>query len=213
MDAKVNETEVIKARSNFLRGTLAQSMANDFTGALAPDDAQLSKFHGFYQQDDRDRRQDRRLEPYYSFTLRARLPGGVCTPAQWLVMDEIGRQLGNGTLRLTSRQTFQLHGILKRKLKGVIEGINRALIDSICGCGDVRRNVVGNPNPVQSALHAETHAWARRISEHLLPRTRAYPELWLDGERVAAGEESEPVYGASHLPRKFKTAVAVPPPQ
>lgn len=214
MDAKVNETETIKARSNYLRGTLAESLADEFTGALAPADAQLSKFHGFYQQDDRDLRQDRqdrRLEPYYSFMLRARLPGGVCTPKQWLVIDEIGRSLANGTLRLTTRQTFQFHGVLKHDLKGVIQGINRALIDSIGGCGDVNRNVLCNPNPVQSELHAEVHAWARRISEHLLPKTRAYHELWLDGEKVAESVESEPIYGETYLPRKFKTAVAVPP--
>jgi sulfite reductase (NADPH) hemoprotein beta-component len=214
MDAKVNETETIKARSNYLRGTLAESLADEFTGALAPADVQLSKFHGFYQQDDRDLRQDRqdrRLEPYYSFMLRARLPGGVCTPKQWLVIDEIGRSLANGTLRLTTRQTFQFHGVLKHDLKGVIQGINRALIDSIGGCGDVNRNVLCNPNPVQSELHAEVHAWARRISEHLLPKTRAYHELWLDGEKVAESVESEPIYGETYLPRKFKTAVAVPP--
>jgi sulfite reductase (NADPH) hemoprotein beta-component len=214
MDAKVNETEIIKARSNFLRGTLARSLADDFTGALDPADAQLSKFHGFYQQDDRDQRQDRqdrRLEPAYSFMLRARLPGGVCTPAQWLVIDGIGRTLANGTLRLTTRQTFQFHGVLKHDLKGAIQGINRALIDSIGGCGDVNRNVLCNPNPVQSELHAEVHAWARRISEHLLPKTRAYHELWLDGEKVADSAESEPLYGETYLPRKFKTAVAVPP--
>ncbi len=214
MTTQLHPNETIKAQSHFLRGTLAKSIADDFTGALDPADAQLSKFHGFYQQDDRDLRQDRqdrRLEPYYSFMLRARLPGGVCTPAQWLIIDEIGRTLANGTLRLTTRQTFQYHGILKHDLKGVIQGIHRALIDSIGGCGDVNRNVLCNPNPVQSALHAEVHDWARRISEHLLPRTRAYQELWLDGEPVASGEESEPLYGETYLPRKFKTAVAVPP--
>ncbi|MBK5964155.1 sulfite reductase subunit beta [Thiocystis minor] len=213
MTTQLHPNEDIKARSRFLRGTLAESLADDLTGAFAPADAQISKFHGFYEQDDRDQRQDRldrRLEPYYSFMLRARLPGGVCTPAQWLVIDEIGRTLANGTLRLTTRQTFQYHGILKRDLKGVIQGINRALIDSIGGCGDVNRNVLCNPNPVESRLHAEAHDWARRISEHLLPKTRAYHELWLDGEQVA-GEESEPLYGATYLPRKFKTAVAVPP--
>lgn len=213
MSAHLHPNEDIKARSRFLRGTLAESLTDDFTGALDPADAQISKFHGFYQQDDRDQRQDRqdrRLEPYYSFMLRARLPGGVCTPEQWLIIDEVGRTLANGTLRLTTRQTFQYHGILKRDLKGVIQGINRALIDSIGGCGDVNRNVLCNPNPVESRLHAEAHDWARRISERLLPRTRAYHELWLDGEQVA-GEESEPLYGATYLPRKFKTAVAVPP--
>ncbi len=214
MDAKVNPNELIKANSNYLRGTLRESLADELTGALDPADAQISKFHGFYEQDDRDLRQDRRarlLEPAYAFMLRARLPGGVCTPKQWLVLDEIGRTLANGTLRLTSRQTFQYHGILKRDIKGVIQGINRALIDSIGGCGDVNRNVMCNSNPVQSGLHTEVFGWAKRISEHLLPRTRAYHEIWLDGEKVDGGEESEPVYGETYLPRKFKTAVAVPP--
>ena len=215
MDIKVNENEIIKARSNFLRGTLKQSLADDATGALAPADAQISKFHGFYEQDDRDLRQDRRdrfLEPHYSFMLRARLPGGICTPQQWLAIDSVGRELGNGTIRLTTRQTFQYHGILKRNLKPLIQRINQAMIDSIGGCGDVNRNVLCNPNPVQSALHAEVHAWARRISEQLLPHTRAYHEIWLDDAPVAGGEpESEPLYGSDYLPRKFKTAVAVPP--
>ncbi len=213
MDGAVNPNESIKARSRFLRGTLQQSMADSLTGALSPDDAQISKFHGFYEQDDRDRRIERReryLEPYYSFMLRARLPGGVCTPAQWLTIDSVGRELGNGTIRLTTRQTFQYHGILKHKLKPLIRRINQAMIDSIGGCGDVNRNVLCNPNPEHSALHAEVYDWARRISEHLLPKTRAYHEIWLDGEPVA-GTDSEPMYGNTYLPRKFKTAVAIPP--
>jgi sulfite reductase (NADPH) hemoprotein beta-component len=213
MDIKVNPNEQIKANSRYLRGTLKESMADQATGALSPDDAQISKFHGFYEQDDRDQRLQRQqqfLEPYYSFMLRARLPGGVCTPQQWLTIDAVGRELGNGTIRLTSRQTFQYHGILKRNLRPLIQRINQAMIDSIGGCGDVNRNVLCNPNPQQSALHNEVYRWARRISEHLLPKSRAYHEIWLDGEAVAGGE-SEPLYGETYLPRKFKTAVAVPP--
>ncbi len=213
MDRPLNPNELIKANSRYLRGTLRESIADTATGALSPDDAQISKFHGFYEQDDRDcrlERQEQLLEPYYSFMLRARLPGGVCTPAQWLAIDAVGSELGNGTIRLTTRQTFQYHGILKRNLKPLIQRINQAMIDSIGGCGDVNRNVLCNPNPERSALHAEVHQWARRISEHLLPKTRAYHEIWLDGEPVAGGE-SEPLYGETYLPRKFKTAVAVPP--
>ena len=214
MSSNVNQVEHIKARSNFLRGTLEQSLADTITGALAPDDAQISKFHGFYEQDDRDLRDERHqqiLEPYYSLMLRARLPGGVCTPKQWLTLDEIGRTMANGTLRLTTRQTFQFHGVLKHNIKEVIQGINRVMIDSIGGCGDVNRNVLCNPNPTVSALHQEVYGWARRISEHLLPRTRAYHEIWLDGEKLAGSEEHEPIYGSTYLPRKFKTAIAVPP--
>ncbi len=213
MDSPLNPNELIKANSRYLRGTLKQSVADTATGALSPEDAQLSKFHGFYEQDDRDQRLDRQarfLEPHYSFMLRARLPGGVCTPEQWLAIDAVGRELGNGSIRLTTRQTFQYHGILKRNLKSLIQRINQAMIDSIGGCGDVNRNVLCNPNPERSALHAEVYGWARRISERLLPQTRAYHEIWLDGEPVAGGE-SEPLYGETYLPRKFKTAVAVPP--
>jgi sulfite reductase (NADPH) hemoprotein beta-component len=213
MDIKVNPNELIKANSRHLRGTLRESMADQATGGLSPDDAQISKFHGFYEQDDRDCRMARQrqfLEPYYSFMLRARLPGGVCTPQQWLAIDAVGRELGNGTIRLTTRQTFQYHGIMKRNLKPLIQRINQVMIDSIGGCGDVNRNVLCNPNPQRSDLHREVHGWARRISEHLLPKTRAYHEIWLDGEPVAGGE-SEPLYGETYLPRKFKTAVAVPP--
>ncbi|MCP3868515.1 MAG: assimilatory sulfite reductase (NADPH) hemoprotein subunit [Gammaproteobacteria bacterium] len=210
---EVNENERIKAGSHYLRGTLEQSLGDELTGALAPADAQISKFHGFYEQDDRDLRQQRRdqlLEPRYSFMLRARMPGGVCTPQQWLTIDRVGRELGNGSIRLTTRQTFQYHGILKHNIKLLIQSINQAMIDSIGGCGDVNRNVMCNPNPVTSSLHGEVYQWAARISERLLPRTRAYHEIWLDGERVDGGD-SEPLYGETYLPRKFKTAVAVPP--
>jgi len=213
MDAKVHENEIIKGSSNYLRGTLRESMADELTGALDPADAQLSKFHGFYEQDDRDLRQQRQeklLEPYYSFMLRARLPGGVCAAHQWQVIDSVAQRLGNGSIRLTTRQTFQYHGILKRNLKPLIQQINRAMIDSIGGCGDVNRNVLCNSNPLQSELHAEVYRWARNISEALLPRTRAYHEIWLDGEQVEGGE-SEPLYGETYLPRKFKTAIAIPP--
>ncbi|MCU7812252.1 MAG: assimilatory sulfite reductase (NADPH) hemoprotein subunit [Candidatus Thiodiazotropha sp. (ex Notomyrtea botanica)] len=213
MDSKVNTNEIIKAESRYLRGTLKKSIADPVTGTLSPEDAQISKFHGFYEQDDRDLRQQRQvkfLEPFYSFMLRARLPGGICTPRQWLIIDALGRELGNGSIRLTTRQTFQFHGILKKHLKPLIQRINQAMIDSIGGCGDVNRNVLCNPNPEHSGLHAEVHYWAKRISEHLLPKTRAYHEIWLDGKPVAGGE-SEPIYGETYLPRKFKTAIAIPP--
>ncbi|HEX8826191.1 MAG TPA: assimilatory sulfite reductase (NADPH) hemoprotein subunit [Archangium sp.] len=209
----LSEVEHIKARSNLLRGTLAESLADPLTGAIAPADTQLIKFHGSYQQDDRDIREERRqqkLEPAYSFMIRTRLPGGVCTPKQWLVLDELARTYANGTLRLTTRQAFQLHGVLKGDMKRTIQGMNAALVDSIAACGDVNRNVMCNPNPVDSRAHEVVHQWAIRLSEHLLPKTRAYYEIWLDKEKVAGGEE-EPIYGATYLPRKFKAGIAVPP--
>ena len=212
--AQLSPVEKIKTASNLLRGTIAQGLQDPASGALAEDDTHLLKFHGSYQQDDRDLREERRqqkLEPSYSFMIRTRLPAGVCTPKQWLALDAISREYANGTLRLTTRQAFQFHGVIKRNLKTSMAALNAALIDTIAACGDVNRNVLASANPVESALHAEVFEWAKRLSEHLLPRTRAYHEIWLDGKRYAGAEEQEPIYGATYLPRKFKTAIVVPP--
>jgi sulfite reductase (NADPH) hemoprotein beta-component len=206
--------EDIKRQSRHLRGTLADSVADPVTGALREADQSLIKFHGSYQQDDRDIREERRkqkLEPAYSFMIRMRLPGGVCTPRQWLQIDEIGRRYANGTLRLTTRQTFQLHGIIKTELKATMAAINAAAIDTIAACGDVNRNVLSTSNPVESRAHRAAYDWAKTLSEHLLPRTRAYHEIWLDGAKVGGTLEAEPIYGDTYLPRKFKSAIAIPP--
>ncbi len=209
------EVEHIKARSRHLRGTIEEGLADRVTGALPADDTQLTKFHGFYQQDDRDIRDERRhqkLEPLYSFMLRARVPGGVITSEQWKAIDAVSRELTGGGLRLTTRQTFQYHGILKHNVKALIQGINQAMIDSIAACGDVNRNVLCNTNPVESALHEQVYNDAVAISQHLLPSTAAYHEIWLDQEKIVNyEEEKEPIYGDTYLPRKFKIAVAVPP--
>ncbi len=212
--AEPSPVERIKQASRLLRGTLTESLADPLTGAIREDDTALIKFHGSYQQDDRDLREERRqrkLEPAYSFMIRTRLPAGVCTPAQWLALEGIARRYGNGTLRLTTRQAFQLHGVIKTELKATMAAINATLIDTIAACGDVNRNVIASANPVESRAHAVVHDWARRLSEHLLPRTRAYHEVWLDGAKVAGAGEVEPIYGPTYLPRKFKTAIAVPP--
>jgi len=206
--------EKIKTESRFLRGSLEESLADPLTGSLREPDQHLLKFHGSYQQDDREQREERRrqrLEPAYSFMVRMRLPGGVVTPAQWLSIDAICERYANGTLRLTTRQTFQYHGIVKRKLKPTMQALNAELIDTIAACGDVNRNVMSSANPIESTAHAEAYEWARRLSEHLLPNTRAYHEIWLDGERIAGTPEVEPLYGPTYLPRKFKAAVVVPP--
>lgn len=215
--------ERIKADSNFLRGSIAASLADSATGSLAPDDTQLSKFHGFYQQDDRDVREERRrqvLEPDYQFMIRARVPGGICTPAQWLALDAIAREWANGSLRLTTRQAFQLHGVLKRNLKASIRAINESLLDTLAACGDVNRNVLCTAVPEASALHRRVFALAAAVSEHLTPRTTAYHEIWLsdaDGRRkvapvtAPAPDGVEPIYGPTYLPRKFKMGFAVPP--
>ncbi|MDF7825001.1 assimilatory sulfite reductase (NADPH) hemoprotein subunit [Pontiellaceae bacterium B12227] len=214
-EKQLTEVEHIKARSRHLRGTIEEGLQDRTTGALPLDDTQLTKFHGFYQQDDRDIRDERRhqkLEPLFSFMLRARVPGGVIKAEQWKAIDTVARELTGGGLRLTTRQTFQYHGILKHNVKPLIQGINKAMIDSIAACGDVNRNVLCNTNPVQSALHKEIYDDAVAISQHLLPSTAAYHEIWLDKEKIVNfEEEKEPIYGDTYLPRKFKIAVAIPP--
>ncbi|TNJ33827.1 assimilatory sulfite reductase (NADPH) hemoprotein subunit [Arenimonas terrae] len=210
-----HSVEDIKQQSGRLRGTLLQSLANPVTGALAEDDQVLIKYHGSYQQDDRDIREERRLaklEPDYSFMIRTRTPGGVVTPEQWLKLDTIATTYAERGLRITTRQAFQFHGVIKGKLKPTMQAINAALIDTLAACGDVNRNVAVAANPLQSDLHATVYAQAAALSEHLLPNTRAYYEIWLDEERVAgAGEEEEPIYGQAYLPRKFKIGFAIPP--
>lgn len=212
---ELSELERIKYESNFLRGTLVESLADPITGSLAFADTQISKFHGMYQQFDRDLEKERKrqkLEPAYSFLIRVRIPGGVVTPAQWLRMDDLSDQYANHTLKLTTRQTFQLHGVIKSNLKKTIQGINDSLMDTIAACGDVNRNVMCHPNPAESELHAEVYETARRISEHLLPSTTAYHEIWLDQKLVADSKKDvEPLYGDRYLPRKFKITLAIPP--
>lgn len=207
--------EGIKTASNFLRGTIAQDLLDVSTGAITEDNAQLTKFHGLYLQDDRDLRNERRklkLEKAFSFMLRVRLPGGRCSPSQWLLLDQLATERANGSLRLTTRQTFQFHGILKGNLKPLIQGMHQALLDSIAACGDVNRNVMAPPNPERSAAHGAMYDHAKGFSEFALPKTRAYHEIWLDDQLVAGGEpENEPLYGPTYLPRKFKVGFALPP--
>ncbi len=209
-----SSTETIKKASRGLRGTLVESLADPLTGAIRESDTQLIKFHGSYMQDDRDIRAERehqKLEPAYSFMIRTRLPGGVVTPTQWLALTKIARDYGVGSLRLTTRQAFQLHGVIKKHVKQTMQAMNAVLIDSISACGDVNRNVMASANPVESQLHAEVHELAKKVSEHLKPRTRAYHEIWLDGEKLVGPAEEEPLYGPVYLPRKFKTGIVVPP--
>ncbi len=216
MTDELSRNERIKDASDYLRGTLAEGLRDEITGSIVEDDAQLVKFHGMYLQDDRDLRPERtrkKMEKAFAFMIRVRIPGGVCTTSQWLALDRIACTYGNGTLRLTTRQSFQLHGIIKSNLKATLKVIDGVLLDTIAACGDVNRNVMCNPNPHQSRAHAIALALAKAISDHLSPRTTAYREIWLDGERIQGGEEEviEPIYGKTYLPRKFKTVVAVPP--
>lgn len=214
-DGTFSDVETIKRDSRYLRGTLRESLADALTGAIADADTQVIKFHGIYQQDDRDARADRkrrRLEPAWQFMIRVRVAGGILNPAQWLALDAIADAQANGTLRLTTRQAVQLHGVLKTDLQPAIRAINDSLLDSIAGCGDVNRNVMCSPNPVLSPHHRAAYELAVNISAHLTPRTTAYHEIWLNGEKLVFGEEDhEPIYGPTYLPRKFKIGVAVPP--
>ncbi len=207
--------EAIKANSRFLRGTIADGLTRVETGALSDDDQQLTKFHGIYLQDDRDLRAERgrkKMEKAFIFMARLRVPGGVLTPQQWLAAEKIARERGNGTLRLTTRQTIQFHGIIKSNLRDAIRGINDAMLDTIAACGDVNRNVIARVNPWQSGVHADVAGLAQAIGAHLLPRSRAWHEIWIDGERISGGEEEdEPIYGRTYMPRKFKIAIALPP--
>lgn len=207
--------EGIKAASDGLRGTLASEAADGGTH-FSESARQLLKFHGAYEQDDRDARRVRKdagEEPAYSFMLRAKLPGGVLTGRQYQVFDALAGRYGNGTLRVTTRQDFQLHGILKGDLKGTIAAVNATLVTTLGACGDVVRNVVTCPAPVRDRVRDEVLALATRLSSHLLPATRAYHEIWLDGERVAEenGEPAvDPLYGTRYLPRKFKIGFGYP---
>ncbi|PIA15319.1 hypothetical protein COEREDRAFT_44923 [Coemansia reversa NRRL 1564] len=227
-DGPKRTDEENKLISNFLRGTIAQAIADDSTGAVDEWDGKLLKFHGTYMQDDRDLRAERMArgaEKAFSFMIRVRLPGGVATPEQWLAMDRIADSHGNGSLKITTRQTFQLHGVLKRNLRDTMRSINRALMDTIAACGDVNRNVVASANPLQAHLQPEVAALAAELSSYLLPATSAYHEIWLGDEQVAGSAEQtsgvekqtapvadhEPLYGPTYLPRKFKIAIAIPP--
>jgi sulfite reductase (NADPH) hemoprotein beta-component len=216
MTKELSRNERTKEASAYLRGTLAEGLREEITGGIIEDDQQLVKFHGMYLQDDRDLRAERgkkKMEKAFAFMIRLRIPGGVCTPRQFLHVQHVANTYGNRTMRLTTRQTFQLHGIIKSNLKATMREIDEALLTTIAACGDVNRNVMSISNPLQSRVHAAAYATAKAISDHLLPATPAYREIWLDGERIIGGEDEvvEPIYGKTYLPRKFKVVVAVPP--
>ena len=214
VQGKLADNERLKGESNFLRGTIAEDLKDDLTGAFVGDNFQLIRFHGMYQQDDRDLRAERakqKLEPLQNVMLRARLPGGIIKPEQWLAIDQFAEEKSlYGSIRLTTRQTFQFHGVLKPNIKLMHQTLNQVGIDSIATAGDVNRNVLCTSNPIESAVHQEAYEWATKISEHLLPKTRAYAEIWLDGEKKETTDH-EPILGSHYLPRKFKTTVAIPP--
>ncbi len=207
--------ERIKEASDHLRGTLKESLQDEITGAIREDDQAVVKFHGMYQQDDRDRREERaakKLERLYSFMIRLRLPGGFLTPEQWIAVYDIAGENSTGVIKITSRQTLQLHGILKSNIKPTIQSFSEAKLDSIATCGDINRNVLCSSHPKESAVHQQVFAYADKISQLLMPKTKAYYEVWLDEEQlIDKKEEEDPLYQDRYLPRKFKIAIAIPP--
>jgi sulfite reductase (NADPH) hemoprotein beta-component len=216
VEKPLHKNEQLKAESNWLRGNILRELADTSTGAISEESTQLTKFHGIYQQDDRDLRNQRRKEgkeKAFIFMARVRTPGGVVGPAQWLELDKLADTHANGTLKLTTRQSFQFHGVVKGNLRPLIRQINVAAhLNTKGACGDINRGVMCNPNPDESALHGQVWPIMKAVSDHLLPRTRAYHELWIEDKLVDGGEpEDEPIYGRTYLPRKFKIVFAVPP--
>jgi sulfite reductase (NADPH) hemoprotein beta-component len=212
--ATLGPDETLKATSDQLRGTIALSLLDRITGAVADPDTKLMKFQGIYQQDDRDLRDERRrqrLEPAYQFMVRVRLAGGVCSSEQWLKLDALSRAYGQDSLRITTRQTFQFHWVLKRDLKPTIQGLHEVLLDTVSACGDDARGVMCSVTPHLSGLHAQVYALAKRASDHAIPRMRAYHEIWYGEQRVASSEPEEPFYGRTYMPRKFKIGFVIPP--
>ena len=227
---KLSDNERLKGKSDYLHGTIEQDLSEQLTGGFQGDNFQLIRFHGMYEQDDRDIRAERleqKLEPNKNVMLRCRLPGGIIQPKQWIGIDQFASEHTlYGSIRLTNRQTFQYHGVLKHNIKPMHQWLHQLGLDSIATAGDVNRNVLCTSNPVESSLHREAYEWAKKISETLLPKTRAYAEIWLDGQKVEStetttphilpdsvksGDSTEPVLGKNYLPRKFKTTVVIPP--
>ncbi len=206
--------EKIKTASKGLRGTIKESLQDEITGAIREDDQALIKFHGMYQQDDRDRRDERaakKLDRLYSFMIRLRLPGGAISAHKWIAVNEIANEHSTGVIKITTRQTIQLHGIIKSHIKPTIQSFNKAHLDSVATCGDVNRNVTCASHPAQSPLHAEIFSYASKISQLLFPKTRAYYEIWIDEEKIAEVDETDPLYQDRYLPRKLKIGIGIPP--
>jgi sulfite reductase (NADPH) hemoprotein beta-component len=215
MSENLSSNERIKIESDGLRGTIAASLQDELTGAIREDDQALLKFHGMYQQDDRDRRDERagkKLDRLFSFMIRLRLPGGFLTSDQWIAAHNIAGENSTGTIKITTRQTIQLHGIFKSKIKPTVRAFNEVKLDSIATCGDINRNVLCSAHPKQSPIHEEIFLYADKISKMLMPKTRAYYEIWLDEEKILdKKDEEDPLYRDRYMPRKFKIAIAIPP--
>ena len=215
-EGKPTAVEKIKEDSIYLKGNLAETLADPNVTHLSEEGVQLIKHHGSYQQYDRDtatKRKKAGLEKEWQFMVRLKLPGGRLTAEQYFKMEELAKQYANGTLRITTRQTFQFHGTVKENLKKHIAGINHALLSTLAACGDVVRNVVCTPAPIKDEVHNKILEDTMLLAEHCAPKTSAYHEIWVDGENVARtadNENLEPLYGKWYLPRKFKIGIATP---
>ena len=211
----LSSIEKIKTQSEGLRGSIRESLEDEITRAIREDDQAVIKFHGMYMQDDRDRREERaakKLDRLYSFMIRLRLPGGFLTPAQWIASHEIAGEHTTGVIKITTRQTIQLHGLIRSGIKPTIQAFSQAKLDSIATCGDINRNVLCSSHPGESPIHEKVFAYADKISTLLMPKTKAYYEIWLDQEQLAdKKEEEDPLYQDRYMPRKFKIAIAIPP--
>lgn len=214
-NTKLSAIEGVKTKSDGLRGSIKESLQDEITGAIREDDQAVIKFHGMYMQDDRDRRDERaekKLERLFSYMIRLRLPGGLLSAQNWIDLNEVANDHSTGVIKITTRQTVQLHGILKSDIKPTIQAFNKAKLDSIATCGDINRNVTCASHPKQSAIHAEVFSYADKISQLLMPKTKAYYEIWLDEEKIVdKKEEEDPLYQDRYLPRKFKIGIAIPP--
>lgn len=216
----LSDNERLKRESHYLRGTILEDLENPLTGGFTGDNFQLIRFHGMYEQDDRDIRAERleeKLEPLKFMLMRCRLPGGIIKPEQWIEIDKFAREYTYyQSIRLTNRQTFQYHGVPKGQLQPMHRLLHKIGLDSIATAADMNRNVLCTSNPIESELHQQAYEFAKKISEHLLPRSRGYFDVWIDGKKIESSEdvlkqEDEPILGKTFLPRKFKTAVAIPP--
>ncbi|MCW5551457.1 MAG: NADPH-dependent assimilatory sulfite reductase hemoprotein subunit [Verrucomicrobiae bacterium] len=211
--SELSRNELLKAANPTLAGTIAQTLADASSDHFSEDDNQFLKFHGSYQQDDRDLRKTGKK---YIMMVRGRIPGGVMTPKQWCVFDDLADRYGNHTLRITTRQSIQFHGIVKSGLRPVIKGINESLLSTLAACGDVNRNVLAPPMPAFTNARERVFQDCHRVAMALAPKTRAYHSIWIDGQELNLADESnrdfvDPLYGKTYLPRKFKIAFAIPP--
>ena len=209
----VTRNESLKEASPTLSGTIAQTMADPNADRFSEDDTQFLKFHGVYQQDDRDLRKSGKK---FIMMIRGRIPGGVMTPKQWCVFDDLASQYGNNTLRVTTRQSIQFHGVVKAGLGSLVKKINEALLSTLAACGDVNRNVMAPPTPAHTKARARVFEDCVRVADALRPQTQAYHAIWIDGVPLNLDDPAnknfvDPLYGKTWLPRKFKTAFVIPP--